>query len=307
MVTNLDALKDFTQGELAYSQYALKDFDAWICDEVHRLPVPSRIPFFSQFRPLYAWGLTATPNRADNSHILNEVMFGPVVYSVKHGEVFERQAQTGETGIVPIKVMVFPLITAQPIRDSEPLFAKIRHAYMQNPFLRKIIIGCLSNIPNIDEAKIMIFVDTRRLGILLTKAVPGFTFVHGLHSLAYRQEVLEKFKKGEITKIICTDIWSEGIDVPDLEYVIDCSAKVSPNRIIQRAGRAARTSGDKQEGLYIMLLSFTSQHLFNQGVKKLQTINELGWNIRFMFDRQTATDLPFEQAPLLSELGKFSD
>ena len=86
-----------------------------------------------------------------------------------------------------------------------------------------------------------------------------------------------------------------------------CSAKVSPNRIIQRAGRAARTSGDKQEGLYIMLLSFTSQHLFNQGVKKLQTINELGWNIRFMFDRQTATDLPFEQAPLLSELGKFSD
>lgn len=305
IVTNLDALKDFTQGEMAYSQCALKDFDVWICDEVHRLPVPSRIPFLSQFRTIYSWGLTATHTRADNSQTLNEVAFGPVIYSVNHAEVFERQAQTGEKGIVPVKVMVFPLLTAKPIPESEPLFSKVRHAYMQNPLLKKLIFGCLGAIPDLEEAKIMIFVDTRRLGFLLSKAIPGFTFIHGQHSLSQRQEVLEKFKSGELTKVICTDIWSEGIDVPDLKYVIDCSYKVSPNRIIQRAGRAARSAGDKTEGMYVMLLSFTSQHLFNQGIKKLQAINSLGWEVRFMFDREAARNLPFEQAALLGELGKF--
>jgi superfamily II DNA or RNA helicase len=152
----------------------------------------------------------------------------------------------------------------------------------------------------------MIFVDTRRLGVLIGKWIPGFTFVHGLHSLDYRQNVLDKFKTGELAKIICTDIWSEGIDVPDLTYVVDCSAKVSPNRIIQRAGRAARSAGDKAAGYYIMVISTTSPHLFNQGITKLKSLNDLGWEIRYMFDRDYAKTLPFEKAPLLAELGQFS-
>ena len=44
MVTHLDALKDFVQGDLAYGGYALREFDAWICDEVHRLPAAQPHP-----------------------------------------------------------------------------------------------------------------------------------------------------------------------------------------------------------------------------------------------------------------------
>lgn len=304
--THLDALKDFTQGVIAYSGYDLRSFDCWICDEVHRLPVPSRLPFLPQFRPVCSWGLTATPERADNSHTLNEVVFGPALFSINHKETLDIQAKTGEKGIVPVKVLVFPLVTGEPVPDDIPLFSKIRKVYLKNPKIRQLLIGILSSIPDLDTAKIMIFVDTRRLGVLIGKWMPGFTFVHGLHSLDYRQNVLDKFKTGELTKIICTDIWSEGIDVPDLTYVVDCSAKVSPNRIIQRAGRAARSAGDKAAGYYIMVISTTSPHLFNQGITKLKSLNDLGWEIRYMFDRDYAKTLPFEKAPLLAELGQFS-
>jgi len=202
--------------------------------------------------------------------------------------------------------MVFPLATDEPVPDDLPLFSKVRKVYLKNPKMRRLLAGILSSIPGFGTAKIMIFVDTRRLGFLISKWMPGFTFVHGLHPLDYRQDILGKFKAGELTKIICTDIWSEGIDVPDLAYVIDCSTKVSPNRIIQRAGRAARGAGNKAAGYYIMLLSTTSPHLFNQGIAKLKGLNDLGWEIQFLFDREYSRALPFEQAPLLAELGQFA-
>jgi len=304
MVTHLDALKDFTQGEIAYSEYELRSFDCWICDEVHRLPVPSRLPFLSQFRTACSWGLTATHERADNSHILNEVVFGPVLFSINHKEAIAIQNQTGEKGIVPVKVMVFPLTTDDPVPEDLPLFAKIRRVCLKNPKMRGLLQGVVGSIPQ--PAKIMIFVDTRRLGFLISQWVPGFTFVHGNHSVEHRQAVLDKFKSGEVTKVICTDIWSEGIDVPDLAYVVDCSAKVSPNRIIQRAGRAARSAAGKKAGYYIMFLCTASEHLFNQGVSKLRNISGLGWEVNYLFGRDYAKGLPFDKAPLLAELGRFS-
>jgi hypothetical protein len=55
-----------------------------------------------------------------------------------------------------------------------------------------------------------------------------------------------------------------------------------------------------------MLLSTTSPHLFNQGIAKLKGLNDLGWEIQFLFDREYSRALPFEQAPLLAELGQFA-
>ena len=305
IVTHLGALQDFTQGDMVYSGHDLKSFDCWICDEVHRLPVQSRQPYLSQFKTIYAWGLTATPSRTDNSHILNYVVFGPQLFSVNQQQVLDIQEKTGEKGIVPIQTLVYPLTTENPIDPSLSLSAKIRKVYMQNPALKALLIKALSQLHDLVDAKIMIFVDTRRLGFLISRWIPGFTFVHGLHSLEYRQSILDKFRSGKLTKIICTDIWSEGIDVPDLGYVIDCSAKVSPNRIIQRAGRAARSADNKELGTYIMLLSTTSEALFNQGIHKLRSIDELGWDIQFMFARDKVKSLEFEQAPVLTELGTF--
>lgn len=303
IVANLDALKEFTQGEMLYSGCALRDFDIWICDEVHRLPVESRIPFISQLRPLYAWGLTATPKRIDNAHLLNHVYFGPTLFQVSHQEVLERQRESEETGIVPIEVLVFPLYTETPIPEESSLYQKTKLAYLKNPKLASLLQGIDGMLPA--ETKVLLFVDTYRLGVLLRKALPQYVFIHGRIPLNLRENTLHQFKSGKQCRVISTDIWSEGIDVPDLGFVIDCSSKMSPNLIIQRAGRAARSADGKQCGRYVMLLCISSGHLFQQGIHKLKAMASRGWNIKFMFSRDVADNLPFEQAPLLSELGEF--
>jgi hypothetical protein len=78
-----------------------------------------------------------------------------------------------------------------------------------------------------------------------------------------------------------------------------------PRLIIPRAGGASRNAEGRRHGLYLMLLCLGSQHLFNLGVSKLQNMNGLGWEVSYMFPREVVDNLPFEQAPLLPELGVF--
>ena len=303
MVTHLDALKDFVQGDLAYGGYALREFDAWICDEVHRLPVPGRIPFLNQFRPTYCWGLTATPVRADNSHELNSVVFGPALLAKSADGTLEIQAGSGKKGIVPLRVFVFPLLTPRPLAEGLSLYELTRAAYLKNPALGATLKGINSNLP--EAAKVLVCADTVRLGIILRRQLPQYTFIHRRQHPEYRQDILQRLRAGEIRRVLCADIWSEGIDLPDLDYVIDCSPKPLPHLIIPHAGRANRHAEGQRHGLYLMLLCLGSQHLFNLGVAKLQNINSLGWEVSYMFPREVVDNLPFEQAPLLPELGVF--
>jgi hypothetical protein len=75
--------------------------------------------------------------------------------------------------------------------------------------------------------------------------------------------------------------------------------------MIQSAGRATRNAQGQRHGRYLMLLCLGSRHLFNLGVSKLQNLNSRGWEVSYMFPRELADNLPFEQAPLLPELGTF--
>jgi superfamily II DNA or RNA helicase len=303
IVTHLDALKDFVQGDMAYGGCALREFDAWICDEVHRLPVPSRIPFLDQFRTTYCWGLTATPVRADNSHELNSVIFGPILVTKSCDNTLEIPAGDGEMGVVPLRVFVFPLLTPRPLAEGLSLYELTRAAYLKNPALAATLKGIDSNLP--EAAKVLVCADTVRLGIILRRQLPQYTFVHRRQKPEFRQDVLKRLRAGEIRRVLCADTWSEGIDVPDLDYVIDCSGKPLPSLLMQRAGRANRNAEGQRHSLYLMLLCLGSQHLFNLGVSKLQHMNNLGWEVSYMFPREVADNLPFEQAPLLPELGAF--
>src|SRR6266516_7043762 len=159
MVAHLDALKDFVQGDLAYSGYALRDFDAWICDEAHRLPEPNRLPFLGQFRPVYAWGLTTTPIRADNSHQLLSVVFGPTL-----GSRTVENPHTANDRMGNVRAFVFPLPAPQPIADDLPLHHKVRIAYLKNPALSTTLRGIDASLP--DTARVMVLLDSLRLGII---------------------------------------------------------------------------------------------------------------------------------------------
>lgn len=61
-----------------------------------------------------------------------------------------------------------------------------------------------------------------------------------------RKKLVQDFKKGELDVIVNVDIFSEGFDCPDLEFVQLARPTRSLVKYIQQVGRGLRKNGDKQ-------------------------------------------------------------
>lgn len=80
-----------------------------------------------------------------------------------------------------------------------------------------------------------------------------------------REQVMERFKNGEIRHLATTDVASRGIDIEDLSHVFIFSTPESPEQYIHRAGRTGRVG---KSGRAISLISAHDLMNFNRLVKR---------------------------------------
>jgi ATP-dependent RNA helicase RhlE len=67
--------------------------------------------------------------------------------------------------------------------------------------------------------------------------------IHGNKAQNARQRALMDFKNGRIRVLVATDIASRGIDIDDLEYVINYEIPEVPETYVHRIGRGGRAGG----------------------------------------------------------------
>ena len=64
--------------------------------------------------------------------------------------------------------------------------------------------------------------------------------IHGDFTQSHRDEVMDKFRKGDIDILVATDVASRGLDIPDVSHVVNYSIPQSPDSYIHRIGRTGR-------------------------------------------------------------------
>jgi ATP-dependent RNA helicase RhlE len=64
--------------------------------------------------------------------------------------------------------------------------------------------------------------------------------MHGGKEQDDRLQVMEEFKKGDIKLLITTDVNARGIDIPDVEYVVNYDLPDVPENYVHRVGRTGR-------------------------------------------------------------------
>jgi ATP-dependent RNA helicase DeaD len=72
---------------------------------------------------------------------------------------------------------------------------------------------------------------------------------------AERTRTLEAFRRGSITLLVCTDVASRGIDVPEVSRVVHAELPESPETLTHRSGRTGRAG---RKGQSIMLVPSTA-------------------------------------------------
>ena len=94
------------------------------------------------------------------------------------------------------------------------------------------------------DSKIIIFVRTRVRAERVARAMERFEIstltIHGEKEQDDRAEVMKRFKEGTCQMLIATDISARGIDIPDVNYVVNYDLPDLPENYVHRVGRTGR-------------------------------------------------------------------
>ncbi len=146
-----------------------------------------------------------------------------------------------------IKKIAYSLVRQSAIRiqlsPKDPVAKNIEHAVMfvemddKRVFLERIIKE------NPDD-KILVFVRTKVRAERVCKAMARVDIesltLHGDKTQEERTKVLGKFRRSEVMLLIATDISARGIDIPDIQMVINYDLPDESENYVHRVGRTGR-------------------------------------------------------------------
>ena len=207
---------------------------ALACDEAHTVAADTfwRVVMKADGARIRV-GFSGTPlDRGDRRNVLVVAALGRVIYKIP----FEVLAERG--------VLARPEITMVEVAHEE-----YEEPTWQGVYGKAIVRGAARNRVLVEAAKriekpALLFVKEVKHGRDLTKSLlkngVKADFVWGSHSVDYRNSRIKDVVAGRLDVLVCSVVFQEGIDVPDLRGIIVGSGGKSVIAAIQRVGRGTR-------------------------------------------------------------------
>lgn len=230
-------------------------FDCVIVDECHKaVGSPTKVMQFykvlSALSCRYKYGLTATPERSDGLEKSMLALLGGICVNVEK----ETVAHT----TCPVKVQMvqtdyFPSMDIVLAGDGTLNYSALVNDLIRNEERFKFV---LDNIPH-DAGGVLVLANRVEYLMKLCKAYGGDTLcISGMgNSKAAkeeRKEALRKLNNGELDAVFATyALAREGLDIPNLRYVVFATPEKDKTTVIQAAGRVGRRAEGKDYGTVI--------------------------------------------------------
>ena len=136
-------------------------------------------------------------------------------------------------------------LDVQPVQESSPKIAQYKLLTTGRDKLADLAQIIISK----DYKRVMVFCNTKYNTGMLANQLARLHFnvdcLHGDLSQAERNRIMQRFKAGEINVLVATDVAARGIDVSDVDAVINYDVPEENEHYTHRIGRTGRA---KREG-----------------------------------------------------------
>ena len=136
-------------------------------------------------------------------------------------------------------------VDVQPVQESSPKIAQYKLLTTGRDKLADLAQIIISK----DYKRVMVFCNTKYNAGMLANQLARLHFnvdcLHGDLSQAERNRIMQRFKAGEINVLVATDVAARGIDVSDVDAVINYDVPEENEHYTHRIGRTGRA---KREG-----------------------------------------------------------
>lgn len=233
-------------------------FDVIIVDEAqHCAGTPTRVTQFykvvSRLSARYKIGLTATPKRADRLEAAMFALLGPKIHEVTRDEVAYTtcpiRVKTIETGWMPDYDEIL-------MGDGTIDYSKVIDNMIHSDDRYSIVLGDVVML----QGPTMILANRveylQRLTDDLTGCGRQCRCLSGQgqskKAKAERKAALEQLNNGDLEFILATyQLAKEGLDVPNLRYVVFATPEKDETTVVQSVGRVGRKAEGKPYGTVI--------------------------------------------------------
>ena len=229
-----------------------KAFDFVIVDEAHHVKAESYQKIIKAFPDAKLLGVTATPVRLDGrgfTDTFDELIVSPNVRTfIKKGHLSEYDyysvprtsfIQREINGIKKFSQGDYAESELERVCDNMRIRAEVVKTYLDFAKGKKGIVYTINKAHNYN------------LSVLFNR--------HGIPTIAIdsdtpkeqRERYIEQFRKGEY-KIICNvNLFTEGFDCPDIEFIQLARPTKSLALYLQQVGRGLRISDDKEKTIFL--------------------------------------------------------
>ena len=271
-----------TMSKLDLTEY--KDFwDVVIVDECHRaIGSPTKVMQFykvlSNLSCRYKFGLTATPKRADGLEKAMFALIGDVLCEVSKKEVANTTCPvvviTMETGYKPNTDMALA-------GDGTINYAGLVNDLTHDEKRMKVVSEVLNH--NCNAATLVLSNRVEYLRLLQREyqrdSVCLSMLGNSKAAKAERKEALRKLNDGEISCVFATyQLAKEGLDVPNLRYVVFATPEKDETTVMQAAGRVGRKADGKEFGTVIDFVDDFGMY-YGWASKRQKTYRKLGYDL----------------------------
>lgn len=252
-----------TMAKLDLSEYKDK-FDVIIVDEAqHCAGSPTRVTQFykviSRLSARYKIGLTATPKRADGLQAAMFALLGPKLHEVTREEVAHTtcpvKVSAIQTGWMPdydAVLMGDGMIDYSKVIDAM-IHDEKRYDFVLNKLLH--LFGptmVLANRVEYLQRMCKDYVESQTGSAVQLSAICLSGQGQSKKAKAERKVALEKLNNGELDCIFCTySLAAEGLDVPNLRYIVFATPEKNDVTVTQATGRVGRKAEGKEYGTVI--------------------------------------------------------
>lgn len=234
-------------------------FDIVVVDEVQRCAgSPTKVTQFykvvSNLSARYKYGLTATPKRADGLEKSMFALIGDIVYEVSKESVADK---TCKVVIEKVDTGYVPDYDAVLMGDGTLDYSKIVEDLVQNEARRKLVMDRLMQIPAGEPTLVL----GNRVEYLKSMCdeysknrkaicISGMSMTKSGKEM--RKNALNNLNTGKLDCIFATyQLAKEGLDVPNLRYVVFATPEKDSTTVIQSVGRVGRKADGKEYGTVI--------------------------------------------------------
>lgn len=251
-------------------RFVRNHFECCIYDEAHHTSADSYKKVMDYFTPQFTLGMTATPDKRDD-HIE-----GRNIYEIfDHNIAYEIRLQKAMEEDLLCPFHYFGITDLEIIDDTIVNDKKMTKEQKLENFRRLTSDDRVKYV--MEQAEYYGYSGNRVKGLIFCSRIEEANELskkfneHGWRTLALsgadseevRRDAIERLVNDDINEldyILSVDIFSEGVDVPEINQVIMLRPTQSPIVFIQQLGRGLRKAEDKE---YVVILDFIGNYKNN--------------------------------------------